>query len=221
MDHLKLKGDPKATRALVTNGAANDAILWSCAVTKINRKGKHQKRALLITNRHVLNLMPDNYSKCNRCIDLRSVHHLTTAASAQEFAIHVSDEYDYRFKMESGSLLDEVVKVLQGAFDNVKGSPLKVADMDVGALSRQALRLGSKEGTPSASVDYLKARAAPTHAGSQPGPRGGSRWPAPKLSWFPPCDLQVMTKAVVKRMGSGVGQPVMKVPPPLLEAPPP
>ena len=74
MDHLKLKGDPKATRALVTNGAANDAILWSCAVTKINRKGKHQKRALLITNRHVLNLMPDNYSKCNRCIDLRSVH---------------------------------------------------------------------------------------------------------------------------------------------------
>jgi serum/glucocorticoid-regulated kinase 2 len=139
MDHLKLKGDPKATRALVTNGAANDAILWSCAVTKINRKGKHQKRALLITNRHVLNLMPDNYSKCNRCIDLRSVHHLTTAASAQEFAIHVSDEYDYRFKMESGSLLDEVVKVLQGAFDNVKGSPLKVADMDVGALSRQVM----------------------------------------------------------------------------------
>ena len=67
---------------------------------QINRKGKAQKRALVVTNRHVLNLMADNHSKCNRCIDLRAVHHLSTSRSAQEFVIHVSMEYDYHFKFE-------------------------------------------------------------------------------------------------------------------------
>lgn len=33
-DHLKLKGEAKALKALVSNSAANDTILWSCAVTK-------------------------------------------------------------------------------------------------------------------------------------------------------------------------------------------
>jgi len=33
-DHLKLKGDPKVLKALVSNSAANDTIIWSCSVTK-------------------------------------------------------------------------------------------------------------------------------------------------------------------------------------------
>ena len=73
MDHLKLKGDPKATRALVTNGAANDAILWSCAVTKINRKGKHQKRALLITNRHVRNFEKKSLPGISRMMNYANI----------------------------------------------------------------------------------------------------------------------------------------------------
>ena len=123
MDHLKPKGDPKATRALVTNGAANDAILWSCAVTKINRKGKHQKRALLITNRHVLNLMPDNYAKCNRCIALDKLHHLTVSKESEEFALHVAEEYDYRFKTPNFA---EAVDVLGKAYTACTGKELQV-----------------------------------------------------------------------------------------------
>ena len=87
-DHLRLKGNSKVLKALCANSAANDTILWSGSVTKINRKGKHQTRVLLVTNRHILNLMPDNYAKCNRCIEVRSVHHLSTSLDAQEFVIH-------------------------------------------------------------------------------------------------------------------------------------
>ena len=33
-DHLQLKGDPKVLKALLSNSAANDTIMWSCSVTK-------------------------------------------------------------------------------------------------------------------------------------------------------------------------------------------
>ena len=95
-----------------------------------------------MTNRHVLNLMADNYSKCNRCIDLRAVHHLSTSRSAQEFVIHVSMEYDYHFKFEHAistnfgaelsygapTLLDEVMAVLCSAVEAAKepGAKLEV-----------------------------------------------------------------------------------------------
>ena len=125
-----------------------------CALrVQINRKGKAQKRALVVTNRHVLNLMTDNFSKCNRCIDLRAVHHLSTSRSAQEFVIHVSMEYDYHFKFEQAistkfgtelsygapTLLDEVMAVLCSAVEAAKepGAKLEVVDMDVAALAKQ------------------------------------------------------------------------------------
>ena len=97
---------------------------------------------MVVTNRHVLNLMADNCSKCNRCIDLRAVHHLSTSRSAQEFVIHVSMEYDYHFKFEHAistkfgaelsygapTLLDEVMAVLCSAVEAAKepGAKLEV-----------------------------------------------------------------------------------------------
>ena len=86
--------------------------------------------------------MADNCSKCNRCIDLRAVHHLSTSRSAQEFVIHVSMEYDYHFKFEHAistkfgaelsygapTLLDEVMAVLCSAVEAAKepGAKLEV-----------------------------------------------------------------------------------------------
>ena len=51
----------------------------------------------------------------------------------------MTDEYDYRFKLESAKELDEVVEVLQKAFEAAKGVALEAADMDVAALSRQVM----------------------------------------------------------------------------------
>ena len=138
-DYLKMKTNAKTLKALCANGANHDTCIWSSSVVKINRKGKSQTRALLITNRHVFNLMPDNFSKCNRCIDLRNIHHITTSKSANEFVIHVTDEYDYRFKVETTKLLDEAVETLQKTFEQAKGTALEVIDMDISQLSRQVM----------------------------------------------------------------------------------
>jgi len=136
-DHLKLASDKKALKALSSNSAGNDTIIFSVKLLKINRKGKAQNRVLLITNRHILNLMPDNYSKCNRCMQIGQLHHITTSSSNQEFAIHLADEYDYRFK---SSLWEQAVQVLKHAFTNVTGSELPVTDMaNVDALAQQVM----------------------------------------------------------------------------------
>jgi len=177
-DYLKMKTNAKTLKALCANGANHDTCIWSSSVVKINRKGKSQTRALLITNRHVFNLMPDNFSKCNRCIDLRNIHHITTSKSANEFVIHVTDEYDYRFKVETTKLLDEAVETLQKTFEQAKGTALEVIDMDISQLSRQVMtkavvkRMGSGVWT---SMSNLTPRGLNT-------PRKGSMTGAPNVA---------------------------------------
>ena len=110
-------------------------------MVKINRKGKNQNRVLLITSRHLLNLMPDNYSKCNRCMQISQLHHITKVAAAQEFVVHFADEYDYRFK---SPYFEQAVKAMQAAYQNLTGNVLSVVEMaDVDGLAAQVMTKAS------------------------------------------------------------------------------
>ena len=164
-DHLKLAGDKKALKALASNSAGNDTVLWSLKVTKINKKGKPQQRVLLITNRHVLNLMPDNYSKCNRCINVHDLHHLSIASQEQEFALHVTGEYDYRFK---SPMWEQAVTALQKAFEGVRGEPLEIASVgSVSELQMQMMTKASLKGGTTWSQKEGGSGALPTPTPSQ------------------------------------------------------
>ena len=78
----------------------------------------------------------------------------------------MTDEYDYRFKLESAKELDEVVEVLQKAFEAAKGVALEAADMDVAALSRQVMikavvkRMGSSVFTSVRGSGIMTPRSA-------------------------------------------------------------
>ena len=96
-DYLQLARNKRALKALAANSALAGQVLLSLNVTKINRRGKSQTRVLLVTTRHVLNLMPDNYAKCNRCIPVARLSCVSTCAAAREFVIHVESDYDYHF----------------------------------------------------------------------------------------------------------------------------
>ena len=127
----------QALKALASNSAANGKVLFSATLVKINRKGKGQNRVLLITTRHILNLMPDNYSKCNRCMQIAQLHHITTSAHGQEFVIHFSDEYDYRFK---SPYRDQAVDTLKAAYEKLTGNSLSVVEVnDVDGLAAQVM----------------------------------------------------------------------------------
>jgi len=173
-DHLKLASDKKALKALVMNSAGNDQIIFSMKMIKINRKGKGQNRVLLITNRHIFNLMPDNFSKCNRCMNIRQLHHLTISSAGKEFVIHLTDDYDYRF---STPFYEQAVKCMREAYAKLTGSELAVTEVsDVDALAQQvmtkaAVKKGGSWGLPTPSGKEAAGAASPQGggSGSRPG----------------------------------------------------
>ena len=177
-DHLKLAGDKKALKALASNSAGNDTVLWSLKVTKINKKGKPQQRVLLITNRHVLNLMPDNYSKCNRCINVHDLHHLSIASQEQEFALHVTGEYDYRLS-RCGAGGD-------GAAEGVRGRARRAARDRVGRLGLRAADADDDEGVAQGRTTWSQKEggsgALPTPTPSQKEAAAESATPAAAAS---------------------------------------
>ena len=80
-----------------------EKVIYSAKLIKINRKGKEQDRVLLITDKAIYNLIPSDFSKCKRRIDIESIESITISTISEEFVIHIPDEYDYRFKLLSKS----------------------------------------------------------------------------------------------------------------------
>ena len=78
------------------SGAGEEEVQFSDFIVKINPKGKPQERVLLITNRAVYNLLPTDYGKCKRRVDLSAIAGVTVAVKSDEFVLHVPSEYDYR-----------------------------------------------------------------------------------------------------------------------------
>jgi len=176
-DNLMLAKNAKALRAMTSNSAGNEKVLLSMKLLKINRKGKAQNRVLLITSRHIFNLMPDNFSKVNRCMDIGSLHHISKSARDSEFAIHLVDEYDYRFK---SPMYEQVVIVLKDAYHSVTGKDLDVEE--VGAVEDLARQMLTKADLAKGSTRSLlspsgKIPGQPSFSGSPTAaasPRGGA-----------------------------------------------
>jgi len=109
-DHLCLQTNRLALKMLdKMSPGSNEKVQFSDFVIKINRKDKEQTRVLLITDVYLYNLMPNNYSKCKRRIDLKDILGVSVSESSDEFVVHVPDEYDYRFK---SAKKDKIIEIL-------------------------------------------------------------------------------------------------------------
>lgn len=106
-----------------------EVVLLSVLLIKINRKGKKQSRALLITDKAVYNLMPKKHGKCRRRIALKHVACVTVSSTSYEFVVHVPEEYDYRFKSSDAR---KIIQVMQDTIASCLND-------NTGALTCQAL----------------------------------------------------------------------------------
>jgi serum/glucocorticoid-regulated kinase 2 len=157
-DHLCLAGNHSVQKMLNKHGKNTplpEIVKFSDFVVKINKKGKEQTRVMLITNKAIYNLMPNNYGKCKRRIDVAEIGSITASQMSDEFVLHVPAEYDYRFK----SAKKEVIcKTLQELFkkymvkqtDKGKKKKLKVvfiqqSDLKDRALTKAMARLQTRE----------------------------------------------------------------------------
>ena len=84
-DYMHINGDPKFYKMLASNSGGNERLIFSIVGVKVNRKGKSQERALLVTNRAIYNTIPSDIRKCQRRIPLEKIHHLTVSNSCDNF----------------------------------------------------------------------------------------------------------------------------------------
>ena len=100
-DALNLSHNTQCAKMLHKQGSCfpePEKVIFSEKLIKINRKGKEQDRVLLISDKAIYNLIPSDFTKCKRRIDLESIESVTISTISKEFVIHIPDEYDYRFK---------------------------------------------------------------------------------------------------------------------------
>lgn len=124
-----------------------EKVAFSDFVIKINRKGKEQTRTILITDKAVYNLMPNNYGKCKRRVGIDRIASVTVSAISDEFVMHVPEEYDYRYK---SSKKDQILQALKSQKKSIgeKGlasSTAKQATLEHLAVTKVAARLQTRE----------------------------------------------------------------------------
>lgn len=153
-DSLKLSTNGACQKMLNRLGNSfpqEEKVLFSSRVIKFNKRNKEQERVLLITDKAIYNLMPNDFGKCRRRIEMTKLDSITISTTSNEFAFHIRDEYDYRFK---GDQKNEIVNVLKEVFSHVNsqsGEKLRVRSTDQysllplviqkGALSDREVRL--------------------------------------------------------------------------------
>ena len=76
-----------------------ETILVSDKVQKINQYEWAQGRGLLITNKNVHNLKKEDIKRSINLGEIAGVS-VTTEPDGNEFVVHVSSDYDYRFICE-------------------------------------------------------------------------------------------------------------------------
>jgi len=154
-DRLSLNGNSAVQKMLQKNalsGKTPEAVTFSDFVIKINRREKEQTRVMLITNRAIYNLLPNNYGKCKRRIDIDKLVAITASKTSDEFVIHIPDEYDYRFKSGKKDKICETLVILYKDVMKDKDPKLKLpvtyidsADLKDMAITKAMARLQTRE----------------------------------------------------------------------------
>jgi len=100
----------KMLAKLGENWPNEEKVKLSRLLIKVNKRGREQSRVLLITDKAVYNLMPRDYAKCKRRIRLEAIAAVTFSETNSEFALHVPEEYDYRYKSNHREPIKQVLK---------------------------------------------------------------------------------------------------------------
>jgi serum/glucocorticoid-regulated kinase 2 len=146
-DHLCLQGNHSVQKMLNKYGKNNpmpEKVCFSDFVIKINRRGKEQTRVMLVTDKAVYNLMPNNYGNMKRRIGIDKVASITCSQISDEFVVHVPEEYDYRFKSAKKDKVSETLgslykKIMEKETKDKAKSKLNVKYINESDLKERAV----------------------------------------------------------------------------------
>jgi len=130
-DTLGMASNSTVSKMIDKEGESPEEVLYSIKLEKINRKGKNQQRAFLITDKAIYNLDSSSYGKCKRRVPLDKIESITVSTASDEFVVHIPDEYDYRFKSPNK---DEICKCMKKAIKKITGKGVKTTHVQESAL---------------------------------------------------------------------------------------
>ena len=110
-----------------------ERILYSAKVLKINKKGREQRRILLITDKALYNLKINKICSCQRRISFDIIESISTSLISNEFTIHCPQEYDYRYKSND----KDRITILLAQLSNVTINKLHFPTMDIVTCTKQ------------------------------------------------------------------------------------
>lgn len=109
-DKLHIQENPLYEALIGTN---DEPVMYSDKCFKINGYGAKQDRDLILSTKHIFNLKGP---KIRRKIPITDVIAIIKSKADNEFVLHIPNDYDYRFEVESR---DEFIKILQLRFANL------------------------------------------------------------------------------------------------------
>ena len=143
-DYMHIAGDPKFQKMLASNSGGNERLIFSIIGVKVNRKGKSQERALVVTNRAIYNTIPSDIRKCQRRIPLDKLHHLTVSNSCDNFVMHIIGEYDYYFNCARLEILGRVMSdaLFQLCSRSLRVDAVSVVDLTDYVITKELAKAG-------------------------------------------------------------------------------
>ncbi|ETO18430.1 hypothetical protein RFI_18831 [Reticulomyxa filosa] len=85
----------------------------------------------------------NDFGKCKRRIDIKNLDSMTISTTSDEFAFHIPEEYDYRFKAEQKNEIVNVVKEAYTNIHNQSGEKLRVQSTDQYSLLPLVIQKGA------------------------------------------------------------------------------
>ncbi|XXQ35687.1 PH domain-containing protein [Plasmodiophora brassicae] len=149
-DHLAVAYDADLRGVL----PADEGVRFTAAVVKVNRRGRRQQRALVVTQRALYNFRPGRFARYRRRIALERITGVVLARDSNEVVFQVVGEYDYRY-----DVVDRI-----GLLEAVGSSAERLTGRTFLACIAEDARLASyvltKRQWRHASADLLRKRAS-------------------------------------------------------------
>lgn len=199
---------------LMQNFSAQESVKFSDHVTKVNRRGKSQRRVVVLTTEAMYNLTPSLEMK--RRVPIQLIHHVTVrAASQDEFIVHVLSEYDYVFRYADRALF---IRCLQAIRNDIVPKPIAVTASsdesfhklvltqpeasDRAHIQSHLLELGKRASRVAAATDIAPgpARNNGAHASA---PKSSAPKPPAGLRRGGPLDRKSVTSGSERSLRSG------------------
>ena len=174
---LTMQGKPVALQQS-TVPFSRERVVMSCLVTKVNRRGKKQQRALVVSDRALYNFKPapTNYGKkyddstwykknCQRRIRVDAISSVLESSDEGDFTfvVQVRDQYDYEFETPKRA---SVVAAIDAAHSAIMGSSVNRVSLSVKQMHavmttkpQWRLKVGSKIVSKLTGRKQTRARA--------------------------------------------------------------